>query len=197
MEKQEETIEKIKEYLQKDNTVVLFFDPCHLQHNVINAKMWQPRGREGTIRIKTNPGRKRINILGALDIKNFSVITTLTEDKCNKERIVEFLAKIRTKYSDKHIVIILDNAMYNHANYTKVFVEWYDIELFFLPPYSPNLNLIERLWKFTKQKLVHNNYYEKFIVFTKEVEKYFENLSDYKLELEKILTRKFQIIDNI
>ena len=197
MEKQEETIEKIKEYLQRDDTVVLFFDPCHLQHNVINAKMWQPRGRDGTIRIKTNPGRKRINILGALDIKNFSVITTLTEDKCNKERIVEFLAKIRTKYPDKHIVIILDNAMYNHANYTKVFVEWYDIELFFLPPYSPNLNLIERLWKFTKQKLVHNNYYEQFIVFTKEVEKYFENLSDYKLELEKILTRKFKIIDNV
>lgn len=197
MEKQEETIEKIKEYLQKDNTVVLFFDPCHLQHNVINAKMWQPRGREGTIRIKTNPGRKKINILGALDIKNFSVITTLTEDKCNKERVVEFLAKIRTKYLDKHIVIILNNAMYNHANYTKAFVEWYDIELFFLPTYSPNLNLIERLWKFTKQKLVHNNYYEKFIVFTKEVEKYFENLSDYKLELEKILTRKFQIIDNV
>lgn len=197
MEKQKETIEKIEEYLQRDDTIVFFFDPCHLQHNVVNARMWQPRGRKGTIRIKTNPGRKRINILGALDIKNFSVITTLTEDKCNKERVVEFLAKIRAKYPGKHIVIILDNAMYNHANYTKIFVEWYDMELFFLPPYSPNLNLIERIWKFTKQKLVHNNYFEEFAVFVKEVEKYFTNLSDYKLELEKLLTRKFQIIDSV
>ena len=156
--------------------------------------MWQPIGKEGTIKIKSNPGRKRINILGALDIKNFSVITTLTEETCNKERIVEFLAKLRGIYGEKHIVIVLDNAMYNHAYYTKAFAEWYDIDLFFLPPYAPNLNLIERLWKFSKKKLVYNKYYEKFNHFVEEVEKYFDNLREYRGELENLLTKKFQII---
>lgn len=196
-EAQLEVIEKIGRHMNKKNTVVFYFDPCHLQHNVVNARMWQPIGKEGTIRIKTNPGRKRINILGALDFKTLSVITTLTEEKCNKERIVEFLQKIRKQYPNKDIVIILDNAQYNHANYTTIYAEWYGIELLFLPPYSPNINLIERLWKFSKKKLVHNKYYEKFDQFVDKVKQYFENLDDYKEELTKILTQKFEIIHSV
>ena len=159
--------------------------------------MWQPRGREGTIKIKSNPGRKRINILGALNFKDFSVISMLTEDKCNAEKVVEFIQKIVKKYPHKNIVIVLDNAMYNHANYTTVYAELCGVELFFLPSYSPNLNLIERLWKFTKKKLVHNKYYEKFDQFTGEVKQYFEKMSQHKKELTKILNRKFEIIETV
>lgn len=159
--------------------------------------MWQPRGKEGTIRIKTNPGRKRINILGALNFKDLSVISMITEDKCNAEKVVEFIQKIREKYPDKKIIIVLDNAMYNWANYTRVYTALCGIELFFLPPYSPNLNLIERLWKFTKRKLVHNKYYEKFDQFVENVEQHFENLGEYKEELTKILTGKFEIIEAV
>ena len=156
--------------------------------------MWQPKGAKGTILVKTNTGRKRINIIGGLDYKNMKVITTLTEEKCNKYRIVEFLEKIRQEYSDKNIVIILDNAKYNLAEYTTKFAEWYGIELFFLPPYSPNLNLIERLWKFSKKKLVHNKYYEKFKEFTENATNFFNNINIHTKELTNILTQKFEII---
>ena len=159
--------------------------------------MWQPRGREGTIRIKTNPGRKRINILGALNFDDFSIISTITEDKCNDQKVVEFIKKIRKKYPKKEIVIVLDNAKYNHANYTTVYAELSGIELFFLPSYSPNLNLIERLWKFSKKKLVHNKYYEKFDQFVETVGHYFENLGEYIEELTKIFKRKFEIIEAV
>lgn len=159
--------------------------------------MWQPRGREGTIRIKTNPGRKRINILGALNFNDLSVISMITEDKCNAEKVVEFIQKIKERYPRKNIVIVLDNAKYNHANYTTVYAELCGIELFFLPSYSPNLNLIERLWKFSKKKLVHNKYYEKFDQFVEKVKQYFENLGEYKKELTKILTKKFEIIETV
>jgi len=196
-EKQMETIKRIKDEMKDEDSILLFFDPCHLQHNVVNAKMWQPIGREGTIKIKSNSGRKRINILGSLNMKDLSVITTLTEQKCNKERIVEFLSKVRNIYLGKRIFVVLDNAMYNHAYYTKKFAEWYDIELFFLPPYAPNINLIERLWKFTKKKLVHNKYYEKFDLFLKEVINYFDNLENYRVELTELLTKKFEIIKNV
>ena len=159
--------------------------------------MWQPRGREGTIRVKTNPGRKRINILGALNFNDLSVISMITEDKCNDKKVVEFIKKIRQKYPGKEIIIVLDNARYNHANYTTVYAELCGIELFFLPSYSPNLNLIERLWKFTKRKLVHNKYYEKFDQFVGKVSQYFENINEYNEELTKILNGKFEIIEAV
>jgi len=187
-------IKKIEETLEQKDTIVLFLDPCHLQHSVVNARMWQPKGKNGTICIKSNPKKKRINILGAFDIKNTSIITTLTEEKCDKEQMVKFLQKIRKKYIYEKIVIVLDNAAYNHANYTKAYAEWYNIELLFLPAYSPNLNIIERLWKFTKKKLVHNIYYEKFEDFFNSVENYFRNIAKYKPELKMILTKKFEIL---
>jgi len=159
--------------------------------------MWQPIGKEGTIRVKTNSGRKRINILGALNFKDLSVIQMITEDKCNAVKVVQFIQQVREKYPNKDIVIVLDNAKYNLANYTTVYAELCGVELFFLPSYCPNLNLIERLWKFSKKKLVHNKYYEKFSDFVEAVNNFFRNLRKYGKELKEILTRKFEIIETV
>ncbi len=191
---QKDFIKQIEYYSQQKDTVLLFFDPCHLLHNVVNARMWQPRGKKGTITIKSNTGRRRINILGALDIEDFSVTTILTEETCNSERIVEFLQKIKEKYPDKKIVIILDNARYNYAIITRDFAKENNIKLLFLPPYAPNLNLIERLWKFTKKHLVNNTYYENFTQFVNTTDNFFNNLGDYNQELSSLFTQKFQII---
>lgn len=163
-------------------------------HNLVPARMWQLRGRKRTIKMKTNTGRRRISILGALDILDLSVISTITEENCNSERVVEFFAKIRDIYPDKKIVIILDNARYNHAKFTTKYAEWYNIELYFLPPYSPNLNIIERLWRFTKKELVNNKYYENFEKFSGKVKSFFENINQYESELKQLLTLKFEII---
>ena len=193
-EVQKEFIQQIGYYSQQKGTVLLFFDPCHLLHNVVNARMWQPRGKNGTITIKSNTGRKRINILGALDIEDFSVTTTLTEETCDSERIVEFLQKIKEKYPDRKIVVVLDNARYNYAIVTRAFAEENNILLLFLPPYAPNLNLIERLWKFTKKHLVNNTYHENFTQFVNVTDSFFNNLGDYHQELSSLFTQKFQII---
>lgn len=181
--------------MSQEDTEVFSFDPCHLQHNVINARMWQPIGKEGTLVVPTNTGRKRINILGALNLRDLSTIFTLTEESCNSVRVVDFFMKIREEYLGKRIVIFLDNARYNHARYTTTFVEWYNITLIFLPPYSPNVALIERLWKFSKKELVHNIYYEKFDDFKDNACNFFDNLKQYHDELETLLTKKFEIIN--
>ncbi|TFH42111.1 MAG: IS630 family transposase [ANME-2 cluster archaeon] len=191
---QKDFIQQIEYYSQQKGTVLLFFDPCHLLHNVVNARMWQPRGKNGTITIKSNTGRKRINILGALDIEDFSVITTLTEETCDSERIVEFLQKIKEKYPDTKIVVVLDNARYNYAKVTRAFAEESNILLLFLPPYAPNLNLIERLWKFTKKHLVNNTYHEDYTQFVNATDSFFNNLGDHYQELSSLFTQKFQII---
>ena len=156
--------------------------------------MWQPRGKNGTIRIKSNTGRKRINILGALNSEDHSILTTLTEETCNAERVVEFLQKIKDTYPDTNIVVVLDNARYNYAKITRAFAEENNIFLLFLPPYAPNLNLIERLWKFAKKHLVNNNYHEKFSQFFEATNNFFNNLEEHHQELDKLMTRKFQII---
>jgi len=175
------------------DVVLIYFDPCHLQHNVVNARRWQIKGKDGTLNIKTNSGRQRINILGAFDFSNFKPIISLTEKSCNSEIIVEFFEQIKQQYPDKEIIIVLDNASYNRSRYTTEYANYYGITLYFLPPYSPNLNLIERLWKFTKKKLVHNTYYENFSLFKKEVEKFFYNIEDFKEELTGIITLKFSL----
>ena len=157
--------------------------------------MWQPMGKEGTLVVHTNTGRKRINILGALNLRNLSTIFTLTEESCNSVRIVDFFMKIREEYLGKRVVIVLDNARYNHARYTMTFVEWYNITLLFLPPYCPNISLIERVWKFSKKKLVHNTYYENFADFRDNACNFFDNIGQYHGELETLLARKFEIIN--
>jgi transposase len=191
---QKDFIQHIEYYSQQKETVLLFFDPCYLLHNVVNARMWQPRGKKGTITLKSNTGRKRINILGALDIEDFSVTTTLTEETCDSERIVEFLRKIKEKYPERKIVVILDNARYNYALATRAFAEKNNILLLFLPPYAPNLNLIERLWKFTKKHLVNNTYHEDYTQFVNATDSFFNNLGEYNQELSNLFTQKFQII---
>ena len=156
--------------------------------------MWQPRGKNGTIMMKSNTGRRRINILGALNINDHSIIATQTEDSCNAQCVIEFFQKIKHAYPDNKIVIVLDNAKYNRANATRDFAEENGIVRLFLPPYSPNLNLIERLWKFAKKHLVNNHYYEEFSQFLDATESFFDNLDDYHQELVSIFTQKFQII---
>ena len=191
---QREFIRQIDYHSQQKETVLLFFDACHLLHNVVNARMWQPRGKKGTIAIKSNTGRKRINILGALDIADLSTHITLTEETCNAERVIEFLQKVRDAYPDAKIVFVLDNARYNYAKATRAFAEENNILLLFLPPYAPNLNLIERLWKFAKKHLVNNNYHDEFSQFVDAADTLFNNLGDYYQELKSLLTQKFQII---
>ena len=156
--------------------------------------MWQPRGKKGTITIKSNTGRKRITILGALNIKDLSIIKTLTEETCNADCIIEFLQKVKEAYPDIKIVIVLDNARYNYAKATRAFAEENGILLLFLPPYAPNLNIIERLWKFSKKHLVNNRYHEKYSQFYDATERFFNNLDEYHQELASLLTQKFQTI---
>jgi len=198
VEIQQAFIKKLVKYHEDPRYKLLFMDPMHLQHNVVNAKMYQPIGEKYSIKIKNNPGRKRISIIGAFCVEDFRLVNNITEKKCNAIRIIDILSKIRKRYIiSQKIVVVLDNAPYNHAKIVKKYAEENNILLLYLPPYSPNLNIIERLWKFSKKYLVHNRYYEKFNLFEKEVNKFYENIDKFNEELKRILTMKFQILEPI
>jgi len=185
------TINKAK----KNNDVVLFSDPTHQIYNVSNGYVWQEVGAKNTKVISSNSGRRRINIIGALNPINLKPTSIITESNCDQEMIKIFLGEIRKEYPiAKTIYVFLDNAKYNHGIKVKTEAEKLNIQLMFLPPYCPNLNLIERLWKFLKKKIRKNKYYNTFEKFEKAICEFFKNIDQYKKELERLLTLNFEII---
>ncbi len=143
----------------------------------------------------SNTGRRRLNIVGAINAISLKPTIILTEANCNKELILEYLKHLKEEYKDKmKITVILDNASYNRAYEVQDYAKENQIELFYLPPYSPNLNLIERLWRFFKKKIIKNNYYKEFKEFEEKVTIFFKDYDKYYDELKNLLTLNFGII---
>ena len=110
--------------------------------------------------------------------------------------MIALLEQILRKQEKGKIYIILDNARYYHSISVKEFIKEHPrIVLKFLPPYSPNLNIIERLWKILKKKIVYHKFYLKFEDFRKQIIKFLENEIWKQQEFENILTDNFQIIN--
>jgi len=109
--------------------------------------------------------------------------------------MIALLVLILQEQKEGKIHIILDNARYYHAQLVKNFLKEHPrIILHFMPPYSPNLNIIERLWKILKKKVVYNKFYLKFSDFREAILKFFENKIWMDVEFNNILTDNFQII---
>jgi transposase len=191
---QEDFLKKYEKIKAKkaDSDPILFMDGVHPQHNTVTACGWIKKGCDKEI--KSNTGRKRLNINGALNIEEMRV-TVEYEETLNASNILLFFKKIRRVYKhSKKIYIICDNAPYYKSREVRKVAKEMGIELIFLPPYSPNLNLIERLWKFFRKKVLHNRYYEKFNDFKNACEDFFKNIRKYKNELQSLLTENFQIL---
>jgi transposase len=170
-------------------------DPVHQIHNNENAYAWQFRGRAGTKTVFANTGRRRLNIIGALNPLSLDHTTLLTEANCDRAMMKAFLKLVRRDYPDApHITIFLDNASYNRAYDVQDLAKELDITLEYLPPYAPNLNLIERLWKFFKKKIMKNTYYASYEAFYAAVESFFTHFHQYKQELASLITFNFEII---
>jgi transposase len=194
VETQEQFIKKFFELDAQPDIKVLFVDAMHLHHQNLPTSHWGdplfPSVHE------TNSGRKRINILGAYDVDNHSLVHVTGEQNCDADRVVELFGKIDKAYSDySSITLILDNAKYFHA---KKVEEWLEenkrINLEFLPPYAPNLNLIERLWRLAKKYLVRGKYYKEYKKFRARVFQFLNNLGDHFDELNKLIPKKFEIV---
>ena len=94
------------------------------------------------------------------------------------------------------IYIISDNAKYYHNRELKEWAENSRIKQIFLPPYSPNLNLIERLWKFLRKKVINTGFYRNKAEFRLAIKKFFAKIGDYREELESLLTLKFRLVNS-
>jgi transposase len=193
-EKQEAYLAMLTKLLEKKdkNDPHYFMDGVHPQHNTMPSHGWVKKGEDKII--KTNSARKRININGALNSETLEVITH-ADETINAQSTLELFKIIEAKHPlAKNIYITLDNAQYYRSKLVKAYLETSKITLLFLPSYSPNLNLIERLWKFMKKELMRNQYYEKFADFKNAISQFFENIDQYKNKLKTLLTMKFHIL---
>lgn len=173
--------------------VVLFYDPVHQIHNSVAVNCWIETGNE--FYLASNTWRKRLTALWAINPVDLKFSGLITEDNCDSEMTKATLWIIKSNYPEnKPIYLILDNAAYNRSYEVQDYAESLGIKLYFLPAYSPNLNLIERLRKFMKKKLVNNRYYETYDEFYEAFISFFQDLKIYKDELLNFFTHKMQII---
>jgi len=173
---------------------IYFLDATHPQHNTKPFYGWILRGKKHDKYIKTNSGRARLNLNGAINWQEKTAIV-LEEKTINQEATIRLLEAIKKQQKSGKVYLILDNAKYHHARLVRNWVLNHPrFNLMYLPAYSPNLNLIERLWRFFHQKVTNNRYFETFKEFKQETLRFFENLKHYEKELTTLLTDNFQTL---
>lgn len=164
---QQEWIKKYEDFKQRlpENETICFMDGVHPTHNSQAHYGWIKRGVRKNL--PTNSGRQRLNISGAIDLINSKFIFR-KDERLNALSTVEFLKQVENAYpSLEKVHVFCDNAGYYKGDVVKEFLKKSKVELHFLPPYSPNLNPIERVWKFLKDRVIYNTYYEDFGVLNK------------------------------
>jgi transposase len=189
-----EEYKELKNHLSADD-VILFGDNVHPQHQTKLSYGWIKKG-ERKLK-KMTACQKRINIIGTIDIKTHH-IEYQKVDWVNQDSIKVFaeqLCKAYPKASTIHW--ILDNAGYHKSKELLEFIKTTKIKIHYLPPYSPNLNPIERVWKIMHENTTYNCYYEKFSQFTEGIMGFFENISQYKSILQNRITDNFQRLQQV
>jgi transposase len=179
--------EKLKQDLPADETIC-FMDGVHPTHNVQPAYGWIKKGVRKEI--PANTGRARVNLSGVVDVITHKVLVQ-EDDMLNAEATISFFRKLEDAYPTKSkIHLFCDNARYYRNKSVTEHLKTSRIRLHFLPPYSPNLNPIERLWKWMKECVLYNTYYEDFEDFKSAIFGFFATLST--LDAESVLGQTFR-----
>lgn len=182
--------EKLKKKKAPENPIY-FMDGVHPQHNSAPAYGWIKKGQE--VELKANCGRQRLNINGVIDVETLKTIVQF-DKTINAESTIALLRKIeRTHRKANVIYIIADNARYYRSLVVRKYLEGSRIKIIFLPPYSPNLNLIERLWKYFRKVVMNNRYYQTLEQFTEAAQSFFANIKEHRKALKTLLTENFHI----
>jgi transposase len=188
-----ETMEPIIGAALRGECHLLYSDVAHFVLGAFICSVWSAV----RLFIQSAAGRNRINVLGAVHAVTKEVTTLINQTYINADTIVGFLHQIKSNYADLPIFIVMDNARYQHCNLVKETAEALGITIVFLPPYSPNLNVIERLWKFTKKKVLYGKYYDSPAKFHQAITNFFQLTINqtHKDELKRLLSLKFQFFD--
>ena len=174
---------------QAGQRAVFFVDAAHFVFAPFLGMVWCFE----RLFVKAPSGRQRLNVLAALHAITHEVLTVKNLTYITAETVCELLALLAGTYPDLPITIILDNARYQRCIRVQTVAQTLGIELLYLPTYSPNLNLIERFWKFVKKQCLYSKYYPDSTSFQLAIEACIKQApSTHKEALASLLTLRFQ-----
>lgn len=175
-------------------TALLFVDATHPAYDAHPARGWIRRGERAVL--PSNHGRVNVTLNGALSWPAREVITREAA-KITGPEMVAFFGQIEARYpAARRITLIADNATYNRAAVVREWLARPDcrVRLVHLPPYAPNLNLIERLWWFFKKTTLWNTHHPTLADFRTAIRGFFAKLGQWTDELASLLTKRFHLI---
>jgi transposase len=174
---------------------VLFVDAAHFVHSPFLGVLWCL----ARLCVRAASGRKRYNVLAALDAVSHRLIQVSNHSYINAQSVCQLLRAVAAAATPGvPITLVLDNARYQKCAVVADLARQLGIELLYLPSYSPNLNLIERVWKFVKSECLRTKYYASYDEFHTAIQQCLDDLpSKHKEAMDTLLTHNFQTFENV
>lgn len=171
---------------------VFFVDAAHFVLGAFLGMIWSFT----RIFVPSGCGRQRYNVLGAVETRDHDFVSIRNTGSVNSDTVCELLAKLHAAYPGEQITMVMDNARYQRNKKVFAEAERFGIELLFLPSYSPNLNLIERVWRLVKAKCLRNRHFKDFASFRTTIDEFIDSLAgENRTCLKSLVTENFQIFE--
>lgn len=189
-----DTLNPLMGRAEEGSEVLLFLDASHFVMGCDFLGFIYGKARRF---VRSFSGRLRYNVLGAINFVTKEVVTVTNDTYITATEVCQLLRQVSSKYAGKPIHIILDNARYQKCKIVQGLAEELNINLVYIPPYSPNLNLIERLWKFVKNEL-RAKYYDDFTLFCHQIDDIISSTSaGNKDKISKLIGTNIQLFDDL
>lgn len=173
---------------------VFFVDAAHFVYGTFLCCLWS----FVRLWVRAASGRQRFNVLGAWNAVTRQLTYVANTTVVNTDTMCELLRKIAAQNLIGPITLVLDNARYQRNAVVQTLATQLGITLLFLPSYSPNLNLIERLWKFIKRSTLYGRYHAKFADFQAAIQETIDQLhTSHAQRLASLMTHNFQEFENV
>jgi transposase len=177
---------------QQLRRVVCFVEAAHFVHGPFLGSL----GCFVRLLIRGPSGRKRFNVLGAIDAITHELTTVCNDTVINAEAVCDLFRALAAWYAGLPLILVLDNTRYQRCTRVQQWAEELRIELLYLPAYSPNLNRIERLWKFVKKECLSCRYFEDFARFKAAIVECLEGVEGkHRTAIKSLLTLDFQTFE--
>jgi transposase len=170
--------------------IVFFVDAAHFVLAPFLGFLWSV----ARLFVRAPAGHQRFNVLGALNALTHELVTVTNDTYITATEVCALLRQLAALTLGIPLTVVLDNARYQRCAQVIALAASLHLELCFLPPYSPNLNLIERLWKFVKKQCLYSTYYPDFTAFTTAIGQCLaQTHTTHRAALNSLLTLRFQL----
>jgi transposase len=173
---------------------VFFVDAAHFVYGTFLCCLWSI----ARVFVRAASGRQRFNVLGAWNAVTRELIAITNTTVVNTDTMCDLLRAVAARGLIGPVSVVLDNARYQRNAVVMALAEQLKIELLFLPSYSPNLNLIERLWRFMKRKAAYGRYHPTFADFKAAIQDVLDRVpTTHANKLASLMTLNFQEFDEV